>query len=63
VGTGPSRNQNPLRRRTRRNIIVNLILSKWVGVLPQDKNIIKYSGKDEEVLNVWTEALNQITPN
>jgi transposase len=27
-----------------------------------DKNIIKYSGKDEEVLNVWTEALNQITP-
>jgi hypothetical protein len=43
-------------------IIVNLILSKWVGVLPQDKNIIKYSGKDEEVLNVWTEALNQITP-
>jgi hypothetical protein len=27
-----------------------------------DKNIIKYSGRNEEVLNVWTEALNQITP-
>jgi transposase len=27
-----------------------------------DKNIIKYSGRNEEMLNVWTEALNQITP-